>query len=485
MPAPLTIVIFGASGDLTSRKLIPALFRLFVKDRLPPETEIVGVARSAFTDDSFRDKIRESAKSMGLKELAGPKWEDFARKLHYVSGDAQAEGGLLRLQDWLARHEGDQPTAARRLYYLAVAPTLYPGIVTGLGRAGMNRSPDGWMRIIIEKPFGRDLASARALNQAVHAHFDEEQIYRIDHYLGKETVQNLLVFRFANAIFEPIWNHQFIDCVQITVAETVKVEGRGDYYDRAGVLRDMFQSHILQVLTLVAMEAPARFAATPVRNEKVKVLEAVSIPTPQTAASQLVCGQYAGYRNESGVNPHSRTPTYAAVRLAIDNWRWRRVPFYLRSGKGLARRYSEIIIQFKSVPHLMFALPPEAVQRNRLSLTIQPNEGIHLCFESKVPDEGMALRPADMAFLFHNLYREDAIPEAYERLLQDAINGDATLFMRSDEIEWAWQITDPLIAASDDPQGPIPAQYPVGSAGPTSADEFIAQSGHSWICLCE
>lgn len=478
MPS-LSIIIFGASGDLTCRKLVPSLYRLFGKNRLPEETRIIGVARSPLSDEEFRSKLADCVREFAPGDWQAQSWESFAQKLFYAPGDAAKPGGLDRLQARLREMEGTE--GGRRLYYLAVAPNLYPEIATRLGEAGMSHEDGGWRRLVIEKPFGHDLASARALNRTLHAHFQESQLYRIDHYLGKDTVQNILVFRFANTLFEPVWNYNFIDHVQISVTESVPVGQRGDYYDKAGVLRDMFQNHLLQLLTLVAMEAPARFAADPLRNEKVKVLDAIPVPALQEAAKQVVCGQYAGYRTEPGVAPQSRTPTYAAVRLEIDNWRWRGVPFYLRSGKALSTRASQVIIQFHCPPHMMFPVPAgTTLQCNRLTLCIQPQEGIRLNFQTKAPDQAMVLRPADLEFLYRTAYPGVAIPEAYERLLQDALQGDAALFMRSDEIERAWEIMDPLLAVTEQQSAPEPETYAVGSEGPASADAFLAGDGRAW-----
>jgi glucose-6-phosphate 1-dehydrogenase len=488
MTLPLTVVIFGASGDLTARKLIPALFHLAGKGRLPEEARIVGVARSPLGDGQFRDMLAGAVREARPEDWQPQAWEEFARRLFYVPGDAARPGGLDGLVAWLQAHEAGG--AGRRLYYLAVAPDLYPGIVTGLGELGLSQdageSGPGWRRLVIEKPFGRDLASARALNRTVHAYFREDQVFRIDHYLGKETVQNILVFRFANTLFEPVWNRTFIDHVQISVSEKLLVGARGDYYDKAGVLRDMFQNHLLQLLTLVALEAPYRFAAEPLRNEKVQVLNSIPVLPPDEAARSVVCGQYAGYRTERGVAPGSRTPTFAAVRLRIDNWRWQGVPFYLRSGKGMADRFSEVIVQFRCPPHLMFPLPPGAtLQCNRLAISIQPDEGIHLSFQTKVPDRGgVELRPANLEFYYRDTFGHLPLPEAYERLLQDALQGDAALFMRSDEIERAWEIMDPLIAATEQPGAPEPEIYPRGSCGPTSAAAFLAADGRAWVTMC-
>jgi glucose-6-phosphate 1-dehydrogenase len=473
----LTIIIIGASGDLTSRKLIPALFTLFRKGRLPGDARIVGLARTPTTDVQFRSRMADAVRQGAAGAWSQAEWDKFAGRLHYIAADATKSEGVARLKNWLGEREGTN--GGQRLFYLSVGPEHYQAIATRLGEAGLNRAEHGWQRLIIEKPFGHDLASCRELNRVVRAHFREDQIYRIDHYLGKDTVQNLLVFRFANTLFEPVWNHNYIEHVQITASETVPVGRRGDYYDGSGVLRDMFQNHLLQIMTLVTMEAPARFAADPLRNEKVKVLDAVRLPAADDARDRIVCGQYRGYRTEKGVAPDSRTPTYAAVRLNIDNWRWQGVPFYLRSGKALAKRSTEIIIQFLCPPHLMFALPPGAtLQCNRLTMEIQPNEGIHLCFQTKVPDEGMRLHPAELKFHYGDAYPGVAIPEAYERLLQDAIGGDAALFMRSDEIERAWEIMDPLIAAA-----PVPEEYAVGSQGPACADAFMARDGRAWLPL--
>jgi glucose-6-phosphate 1-dehydrogenase len=478
----LTIVIVGATGDLTGRKLMPALFALFSKRRLTDDTRIVGVARTAMTDDAFRAKMQNAVSQFAAEEWDATRWQEFARHLFYVPGDTTRAEGVAALRKWLGNREGTG--GGNRLYYLAVAPNRYGEIATRLGEAEMHREDAGWKRLVIEKPFGRDLASCRTLNQTIRAHFREDQIYRIDHYLGKDTVQNLLVFRFANTLFEPVWNHQYIDHVQVTVAETVPVGRRGDYYDKAGVLRDMFQNHLLQLLALVTIEAPARYAADPLRNEKVKVLDAVRVAAIEEARDLVCTGQYRGYRNEPGVAPDSKTPTYAAARLEIDNWRWRGVPFFLRSGKALAKRSSEIVIQFLCPPHLMFPLPPGAtLQCNRLTMEIQPNEGIHLNFQTKVPDQGMGLRPSDLKFHYADAYPGVVIPEAYERLLQDALAGDAALFMRSDEIERAWEIMDPLIAATEAGDAPVPGEYAVGSQGPGCSDAFLERDGRQWLAL--
>ena len=476
---PLTIVIVGATGDLTALKLVPALFALAGKGRLPDDAQIVGVARSHMSDEDFSAKMRDAVRSAAGIEWNEKRWAEFAQRLFYVAGDATRAEGLAALRVWLGKREGTE--GGGRLYYFAVAPDRYGDIATRLGEAEMNREEGGFKRIVIEKPFGRDLASCRSLNQTIQKHFREDQIYRIDHYLGKDTVQNLLVFRFANTLFEPLWNHQYIDHVQISVSETVPVGRRGDYYDKAGVLRDMFQNHLLQLLTLVTMEAPARYAADPLRNEKVKVLDAVRIPTVEAARGLVCTGQYAKYHSDPGVAPDSKTPTYAAARLEIDNWRWRGVSFYLRSGKALARRSSEIVIQFLCPPHLMFPLPPGAtLQCNRLTMEIQPNEGIHLNFQTKVPDQGMGLKPADLKFHYGDAYPGVVIPEAYERLLQDALAGDAALFMRSDEIERAWEIMDPFLATTESVDAPMPLEYAIGTQGPACADAFLAQDGRAW-----
>ena len=478
---PTTLVIFGASGDLTRRKLIPALFSLFTKQRLPERMNILGFSTRPLSDDAFRNHVREHLQ--GAPPLStSSEWDSFAARLTYQSGNFTRPEDFASLAEHLDRLA---PDPCARLYYVAAPPDMYAAIIAGLASAGLMRSTGGWRRIVIEKPFGSDLASARALNTALHQVASEPQIYRIDHYLGKETVQNVLVFRFANAVFEPIWNRNYIDHVQITVAEDLGVEHRGKSYDRVGVVRDMFQNHLLQLLSMVAMEPPTSFNADALRDEKHKLLTAIRPPRAEEAAVATVRAQYSGYCEEPGVDPSSQTPTFAAVRLYIDNWRWHGVPFYLRSGKRMPRKVTEVVLQFKRPPHLMFPLPPGAdITPNILALCLQPDEGIHLRFEAKQPESQIELRSVDMEFHYRDSFGVSAIPDAYERLLLDALNGDASLFTRSDEIEAAWAWVDSIEAGWGPAGAAALESYEPGSWGPAQAEAFIARDGRTWSTGC-
>lgn len=477
-----TFVIFGASGDLTSRKLIPALFRMHQKGRLPEKTRVVGFSRTHYTHEAWRDELRASTAEHAAEHFTEEAWKAFSEQVYYSAGDIGKLEDFNKLAACLnEREEGAEST---RVYYLATAPRFYETAVAMLGAAGMAEESHGPRRVVIEKPFGVDLKSAHALNDAVHQVFNEHQVYRIDHYLGKETVQNLLVLRFANSIFEPVWNRNYIDHVQITVAEKVPVGTRAGYYDTAGVLRDMFQNHLLQLLTITAMEAPARFAANQVRDEKVKVLRSIRPMSPADIATHTIRGQYDGYLNEPDVPPNSQTATFAAMQLWIDNWRWQGVPFYLRSGKLMSCRTTQIVIQFREPPHILFdGAPWHSIDANRLIIQVQPAEGIQLQFVSKVPDAGMRLRMQNLEYRFASEYR-GVMPEAYERLLLDALQGDASLFARADEVELAWGIIDPVDAAWQSATAPPLAGYEPGFWGPNSCTEWMQAQGRQWFDAC-
>jgi glucose-6-phosphate 1-dehydrogenase len=473
---PVTFVIFGASGDLTKRKLIPALFSNFIKGRLSECSQIVGLSRRAYSDAAFRENLQAGVAAQLPHQYTPEAWQKFQDIIHYFPGDIEAQDDIPRLKLFLEQLEKGP---AHRLYYLAIAPEHYASAVISLGRAGMAAQEGCWRRIIIEKPFGRDLQSARALNATIRTVFDESQVFRIDHYLGKETAQNILFLRFANAIFEPIWNRQYIDNVQIHVTESVEVGHRAEYYDSAGVLRDMFQNHLQQLLALVAMEPPSSFQADPVRNEKLKVFNSIR----PVVLTDTVRGQYSDYCNLEGIKDNSQTPTFAAIKLFIDNWRWQGVPFYLRSGKALAQTISEIGIEFKRPPHLMFHRSEQnPFLPNTLSLRIQPDEGIRLTFQAKQPGSNQEMQSVEMEFLYRKSFQQP-IPEAYEKLLLDALEGDASLFTRNDGIEACWQNIDPIDAGWEQQNTPPLFSYPKGSWGPVQSDELIRRDGREWHVL--
>jgi glucose-6-phosphate 1-dehydrogenase len=495
---PCIMVIFGATGDLTHRKLLPALYNLRLEVPLPPQFTVVGVARRPFTNEQFREQALESVNTFSRRRPVNPAvWDPFAKGLYYHQTQFDDPEGYQRLAELLQQLDRERGTCGNHLFYLATPPSFYSTIADNLSAAGLAHTQDGaamaegWSRIIVEKPFGHDLPSALALNHELNKAFSEQQIYRIDHYLGKETVQNIMVLRFGNGIFEPIWNRRYVDNVQITVAENIGVEGRGDYYEEAGALRDMMQNHMMQLLTLVAMEPPINFGADAVRDEKVKVLKAIPPLLDTEIAADTVRGQYGpgmlggepvrGYREEARVAPDSRTETYVALKLMVENWRWAGVPFYLRTGKRLTKRITEVAIQFKRPPYLLFrGTGADQMQPNVLSLRIQPNEGIALLFSAKVPGQEMQIRSVNMDFLYGSSFGVEP-PEAYERLLLDAMLGDSTLFTRIDETELAWQLVDSVERGwSRQRQAAAMPQYEPGTWGPKEADALIERDGRTW-----
>jgi glucose-6-phosphate 1-dehydrogenase len=495
IPQPCTMVIFGASGDLTKRKLVPALYSL-ARDRLLPSSfNVVGVARRDLGTEPFRAAMREACDKFARRRpVEDALWQRFEEGIYYSPGTFQAPDTYARLKHLLDALDQKRGTGGNRVFYLSTPPDEYPTILAQLGAAGLiNRESDGpFTRVIIEKPFGRDLESAQQLNREVHETLREDQTYRIDHYLGKETVQNILVFRFANALWEPLWNSKYVDHVQLTVAEAIGVEGRGGYFETAGIVRDMVQNHMFQFLCLMAMEAPVAFEADGVRDEKVKVLRSLR-PLPEDPAAlarYVVRGQYGpgsgggerriGYREEKGVAPGSTVETYVAMKLFIDNWRWAEVPFYLRAGKALPKRVTEIAIHFKRAPHSIFpAASRLASEANVLSIRIQPDEGIALKFFSKVPGPTMDVVPVPMEFRYGTSFGAEP-PEAYERLLLDCMLGDGTLFTRGDEVEASWRWIDRIARAWQAAEAPGFPNYEAGTWGPREADELLAADGRSW-----
>jgi glucose-6-phosphate 1-dehydrogenase len=481
-PDPCALVIFGASGDLTHKKIMPALYALAVRRLLPPRFAVVGVARSEGDDDAFRRDMEAAVKQHARDPFRQETWDELAPMLHYVATDFADAGGEDKVHDLLAKLDKEEQLDGNRVFYLAVPPPAFPTIVEALGK---RRDDRGWTRLVVEKPFGHDLESAKHLTATLLEYFDEVEIFRIDHYLGKETVQNMLALRFANGIFEPIWNRQFIDHVQITVAESIGIEGRAGYYESAGAVRDIFQNHLLQLLALTAMEPPIDFTAESVRNEKVKVLRSLHTPGPKS----VVRGQYGrgfvegvevpAYREEEGVAADSMTETYVAAKLFVDNWRWADTPFYVRMGKRLARRETTIAIQFKRAPHPPFEeTASEGLRPNVLLVHVQPDEGVSLAIGAKVPGQGMSIRTVHMDFVYGGAFRT-AMPEAYERLILDTLLGDGTLFTRADEVEEQWLLVDAIVAAWTRDRPGFP-NYAAGTWGPPSADDLLHRDGRSW-----
>lgn len=489
---PCVMVIFGATGDLTHRKLLPALYNLALEHPLPAGFSVVAFARRPYNDDVFREQALDSVNQFSRQKPVNPQvWESFASGIHYLQSSFDDPAGYEQLAALLNKLDQERGTSGNRIFYLSTPPSQYPEIIQHLGAAGLNRNRKGWTRIIVEKPFGHDLASARELNRQVGKVFREEQIYRIDHYLGKETVQNILVFRLANGIFEPTWNRRYVDHVQITVAENIGIEGRANYYEESGAIRDMVQNHMLQLLTLVAMEPPIAFSADAVRDEKVKVLHALQPLIGRDVITNTVRAQYSagyvsgqrvpGYTEENGVSPTSKTETFVALKLHIDNWRWAGVPFYLRTGKHLPKRVSEIAIQFKQAPLMLFKESDAQgqVEPNVLILRIQPDEGISLKFGAKVPGTDLQIRAVNMDFFYGSSFVRQQ-PEAYERLLLDAMLGDSTLFTRRDEVEAAWTFVQGILDEwAREPRETI-LTYESGTWGPQAADEFIWHDGFRW-----
>ncbi|MCS6960023.1 MAG: glucose-6-phosphate dehydrogenase [Pseudanabaenaceae cyanobacterium SKYGB_i_bin29] len=488
-PEPLILVIFGASGDLTARKLVPAVYHLRQQRRLPPEITIVGVARREWSHDYFREQMRQGVETYGQGIGAEAVWQDFAQGLYYCAADMDDPASYQKLNKLLTELDEIRGTRGNRVFYLAVAPKFFAEAIRQLGYAGMIKSPEK-TRLVIEKPFGRDLSSCQELNKVVQQVCDERQVYRIDHYLGKETVQNLLVLRFANAIFEPLWNRQYVDHIQITVAESVGVEDRAGYYETAGALRDMLQNHLMQLFCLTAMEPPNQLEADALRNEKVKVIQATHLADTKNLQYAAVRAQYGpgwmkgkevpGYRSEPGVNPNSTRETYVAMKFFVDNWRWQGVPFYLRTGKRMPKKVTEIAIEFRQVPYLLFKSVAGQVSPNILILRIQPNEGVALRFEAKMPGTELRSRSVEMDFAYGKTFGIGG-SDAYDRLLLDCMLGDQTLFTRADEVEAAWQLVTPALNAWDIPTDPnsIPL-YEAGTWGPKEAEELINRDGRQW-----
>ena len=487
---PCAIVLFGASGDLAKRKVLPAMFDLANHHSLGSRYVIVGFARTPASDESFRTATGEAARTMSeIGPIDPQQWGEFSSSLYYHSGDYSDPQAYAQLAKRLADLEGEKKLGGNRLFYLSTPPEVYPHIVEQLGRAGLAKpaSPNSWVRIIIEKPFGRDLATAKQLNAIVHNVFEENQVYRIDHYLGKDTVQNLLVLRFSNGIFEPLWNRNYVDCVQITAAETLGVERRGGYYETSGALRDMIQSHVLQLTSLVALEPPSAFDATAVRNEKLKVLQAIRPFNLEMVAQSVVRGQYApgqlegqplsGYREEPGVSKSSRTETFVAARLLIDNWRWAGVPFYIRTGKRLAKRSTEIMIQFRAAPHIVFR--DRQVESNRLVLNIQPDEGVSVSFGAKRPGTEMRIGNVTMNFSYKEGFG-DVSRSAYATLVNDCLRGDATLFDRGDNVEAAWALVDPILDVWGAARTAKVPEYAAGTWGPRESDLLLDRDEKQW-----